>query len=155
MNVGVDQVQGSTAAGAESAPEMDDGGDERIVRTLLAKGRLKEPDLARARRLQAETGGSLLGLLARLGLVSERDHADACASVLDLPLVSTKDLPELPPELSPDGPALTLKFMKQFHVVPIAEAGALRRARTCPAGRPPARRARRLLRRWARRGTAS
>ena len=97
MNVGVDQVQGSTAAGAESAPEMDDGGDERIVRTLLAKGRLKEPDLARARRLQAETGGSLLGLLARLGLVSERDHADACASVLDLPLVSTKDLPELPP----------------------------------------------------------
>ena len=65
----------------------------------------------------------MLALLSRLGLVSERDHADACASVLDLPLVSTKDLPDLPPELSPDGPALTLKFMKQFHVVPIAEAG--------------------------------
>ena len=53
-------------------------------------------------------------LLARLGLVSERDHAETAAAVLDLPLVSAKDAPELPPE----GVALTPKFMKQFHVVP-------------------------------------
>jgi general secretion pathway protein E len=92
--------------------------DERIVAALLEKGRLKDVDLARARRLQEETGGSLLGLLARLGLVSERDHAEACAAVLDLPLVSAKDAPELPPE----GVALTPKFMKQFHVVPVAES---------------------------------
>ena len=52
----------------------------------------------RARRLQEETGGSLLALLARLGLVSERDHAEASAEVLGLPLVSAKDAPELPPE---------------------------------------------------------
>ena len=115
MNVGVDRVPASAAPGSA---------DERIVEALVAKGRLKDADLQRARRLQAETGGSLLGLLARLGLVSERDHAEACAAVLDLPLVGTKDLPELPPELSPDGPVLTLKFMKQFHVVPFAESGA-------------------------------
>ncbi len=91
--------------------------DERIVSALLSKGRLKEVDLSRARRLQEETGGSLLSLLSRLGLVSERDHADAAAAVLDLPLASAKDVPEMPPE----GVALTAKFMKQFHVVPVAE----------------------------------
>ncbi len=91
--------------------------DERIVAALLAKSRLKETDLARARRLQEETGGSLLSLLTRLGLVSERDHAETAAEVLGLPLVSVKDAPELPPE----GVLLTLKFMKQFDVVPVAE----------------------------------
>ena len=95
----------------------DPGTDERIVAALLEKGRLKDADLARARRLPEEAGGSLLSLLARLGLVSERDHAETIATVLDLPLVSAKDAPELPPE----GIALTIKFMKQFHVCPIAE----------------------------------
>ncbi|GAB3348573.1 type II secretion system ATPase GspE [Lysobacter tyrosinilyticus] len=95
----------------------DPGTDERIVAALLEKGRLKEADLGRARRLQEDAGGSLLSLLTRLGLVSERDHAETVAAVLDLPLVSAKDAPELPPE----GVALTAKFMKQFHVCPIAE----------------------------------
>jgi len=89
----------------------------RIVDALLAKGRLKDADLARARRLQEETGGSLLALLARLGLVSERDHAETCAEVLDLPLVAIKDAPELPPE----GVALSTRFMKQFAVCPVGE----------------------------------
>ena len=92
--------------------------DDRIVDALLAKGRLKDADLVRARRLQEETGGSLLALLARLGLVSERDHAETVAEVLDLPLVSGKDMPELPPE----GVALSSKFMKQFHVCAVAES---------------------------------
>ncbi|MGV8941764.1 MAG: type II secretion system ATPase GspE [Lysobacter sp.] len=96
---------------------LDHGIDERIVEALLAKGRLKEPDVVRARRLQAEAGGSLLALLSRLGLVSERDHAETVAAVLGLPLVSTKDAPELPPE----GVVLTAKFMKQFAVCPVAE----------------------------------
>ncbi|WP_255323098.1 type II secretion system ATPase GspE [Lysobacter sp. K5869] len=92
--------------------------DARIVDALLAKGRLKDADLARARRLQEETGGSLLALLARLGLVSERDHAETVSTVLGLPLVSVKDAPELPPE----GVSLTPKFMKQFALCPVAES---------------------------------
>lgn len=91
--------------------------DERIVAALLARGRLKETDLARARRLQEETGGSLLALLSRLGLVSERDHAETTAEVLDLPLVSAKDAPDAPPE----SVALSQRFMKQFHVCPVGE----------------------------------
>ncbi|HEY5802948.1 MAG TPA: type II secretion system ATPase GspE [Lysobacter sp.] len=94
------------------------GLDDRIVAALLAKGRLKDADLARARRLQEETGGGLLALLARLGLVSERDHAETCAEVLGLPLVSVKDAPELPPE----GVAMSARFMKQFAVCPVGES---------------------------------
>ncbi|WP_096383090.1 type II secretion system ATPase GspE [Lysobacter enzymogenes] len=103
------------------AGAADDGQaavDARIVDALLAKGRLKDTDLIRARRLQEETGGSLLALLARLGLVSERDHAETVAAVLGLPLVSVKDAPELPPE----GVSLTPKFMKQFALCPVAES---------------------------------
>ncbi|OHE85622.1 MAG: type II secretion system protein GspE [Lysobacterales bacterium RIFOXYD1_FULL_69_11] len=88
--------------------------EDRIVQVLVDKGRLKEADLGRARRLQAETGGSLLTLLSRLGLVSERDHAETVAEVTGLPLVSAQDAPDLPP----DDVALSVKFMKQFHVCP-------------------------------------
>jgi general secretion pathway protein E len=92
--------------------------DERIVAALLDKGRLKETDLARARKLQDETGGDVLDLLSRLGLVSERDHAEACADVLGLPLLALKQLPELPPELPPSA-TLPLRFLKQFHLCAI------------------------------------
>ena len=90
--------------------------DERIAALLLQRGKLKEADLVRARRLQEESGDGLLSLLGRLGLVSERDHAEACAAELGLPLRSARDVPQLPP----DDVALGVKFMKQFHVVPVA-----------------------------------
>ncbi len=109
MNAVVNESPGSDSIEATT--------DERVVALLVERSRLKEADLVRARRLQEETGGSLLTLLARLGLVSERDHAEACATALDLPLASAKDAGDLPPE----GIALTPKFMKQFHVVPVAE----------------------------------
>jgi len=96
--------------------------DERIVAALLARGRLKETDLARARRLQEDVahkggGSSLLELLSRLGLVSERDHAETVADVLGLPLVSAKDAPDAPPE----SVMLSQRFLKQFHVCPVGE----------------------------------
>ncbi|MFT3667303.1 MAG: type II secretion system ATPase GspE [Pseudoxanthomonas sp.] len=96
--------------------------DERIVAALLARGRLKETDLARARRLQEDVaqkggGSGLLELLSRLGLVSERDHAETVADVLGLPLVSVKDAPDAPPE----SVALSQRFLKQFHVCPVGE----------------------------------
>jgi general secretion pathway protein E len=113
MNAIVDTTQQSP-----EGPGIEADADDRIVAALVERGRLKDADLARARRLQEETGGSLLGLLSRLGLVSERDHAETAAAVLGVPLVSAKDAPELPP----DTVALSPKFMKQFHVVPVAES---------------------------------
>ncbi|HET6586998.1 MAG TPA: type II secretion system protein GspE, partial [Oleiagrimonas sp.] len=54
----------------------DDAAEIRVCALLVERGRLKESDLGRARRLHAETPeGTLTALLARLGLVSERDLA--------------------------------------------------------------------------------
>ena len=93
-------------------------GEAQVCAHLVAHGRLKDTDLARARRLHDETPeGTLTALMARLGLVSERDLADAWADLLGLPLLAAKDAPDLPPadtELSP-------RFLKQYHVVPVRE----------------------------------
>ena len=94
--------------------------DERVVALLLQRGKLKDADLTSARKLQEQDGGDLLVLLGRLGLVSERDHAEACAAELGLPLRSAKDVPELPPEEV----TLGFKFMKQFHAVAVAADAA-------------------------------
>lgn len=118
MNAVAHSTDANAVAHAGAADDGQAAVDARIVDALLAKGRLKDADLARARRLQEETGGSLLALLARLGLVSERDHAETVAAALGLPLVSVKDAPELPPE----GVSLTPKFMKQFALCPVAES---------------------------------
>src|SRR5690349_24088439 len=85
---------------------------------LVARGRLKDSDLGRARRLHEEsTEGTLTTLMARLGLVSERDLAEAWAELLQVPLLAAREAPELPPaELE-----LSLRFLKQQHVVPVQE----------------------------------
>ena len=101
-----------------TAARAGEGIDERIVDALLQRGRLKEADLGRVRRLQEESGGALASLLARLGMVSEKDLAEASAEVLDVPLVAAKDCPDAPPAVQ-----LSIRFLKQHHVCPIAEQG--------------------------------
>src|SRR5690606_22136482 len=107
--------------GAVQQPLLADEGPEaleaRISDQLLARGRLKDADLGRARRLREESGGSLVALMTRIGLVSERDVAEAAADVLDLPLLASRDCPESPPP----SVQLSVRFMKQHHVCPIAE----------------------------------
>jgi general secretion pathway protein E len=92
--------------------------EERISQQLLARGRLKEADFGRARRLHEESGGSLIALMTRIGLVSERDVAEASAEVLEVPLVLAKDFPEAPPA----NVTLSQRFMKQHTICPIAES---------------------------------
>ncbi|WP_312236484.1 type II secretion system ATPase GspE [Stenotrophomonas sp.] len=101
-------------------PIADSSAEHRIVEALLRNGRLKEGDLARARPLHREAGGSLLQLLVRLGLVSERDHAQTSAEVLQLPLLEARAVPEAAPESLLDALPLSLRFLKQFHVCPLA-----------------------------------
>ncbi|HLS84322.1 MAG TPA: type II secretion system ATPase GspE [Arenimonas sp.] len=91
--------------------------DSRIAAALAGRGRLKEADLGRAQRLHAETGGSLVSLLVRLGMVSERDMAEVAAEVLGLPLLAARDCPEAPPA----GVQLPLRFLKQHAVCPVGE----------------------------------
>lgn len=104
----------------EFAVEKHDA-EEPIIQELLSRNRLKESDLQRARQLQAESGVSLLPLLGRLGLVSERDHAEICAEVLGIPIVDTRALPEAPPDLPADIHGLSIRFLKQFHICPLGQ----------------------------------
>ena len=101
-------------------PTAETTAETRIVEALLRNGRLKEGDLARARPLHRESGGSLLQLLVRLGLVSERDHAQASAEVLGLALLDARAVPEVAPESLLDALPLSVRFLKQFHVCPLA-----------------------------------
>jgi len=90
---------------------------EPICDFLLDNHRLKPADLKRAEAYREQNGGDLVTLLVRLGLVSERDVAEAEADLLDLPLIRTADLPEEAPEL----PGIAVRFLQENQVLPIAE----------------------------------
>ncbi len=114
MSVVAEAVPRELAEVMVSGPELD----ERICQFLVARGRLKETDLARGKRLHEEDpSGRLVALLTRLGLVSERDMADAVSEIMNLPLVGAKDFPESPPP----NVQVSVRFLKQHHIVPISE----------------------------------
>ncbi|NCA91395.1 MAG: type II secretion system protein GspE, partial [Gammaproteobacteria bacterium] len=54
---------------------------------------MNQNDLQRARRLAEEGTDSLIRMLVRLGLVSERDMAEAMAEVLTLEVVEPEAFP--------------------------------------------------------------
>ena len=85
---------------------------------LVEQGRLREADLRKAERLQEESDGNFIGLMVRLGLVSERDVAEGTSGLLDLKLMTATDYPEVPPS----GIDLPMRFMRENHLVPIDES---------------------------------
>jgi general secretion pathway protein E len=116
--------------GAGQVRPSDDGGEARVCALLVERGRLKPDDVARAERLLAEAPETrLTALLVRLGLVSERDLAEAWSETLQLPLLSAKDAPEAPPET-----ALGVRFMKQYHAVPVGGSDEVLQLATADPG---------------------
>ena len=108
----------ATESVAPEAPAPEPTFDERISAQMIARGRLKEADLGRARRLHEEKPeGDFISLMTRLGLVSERDAAEALADVMKLPLLAAKECPDAPPP----NVQVSIRFLKQYHVVPIGE----------------------------------
>ena len=98
------------------AIKATDDHEVAVCALLVARGRLKDNDLVRARRLHEEAPeGTLTTLLTRLGLVSERDLAEAWAERLDAPLLAARDAPEMPPA----DVDISVRFLKQQHVVPV------------------------------------
>ncbi len=86
------------------------------IGTLLTEqGKLDDTDLPRARRLAEESGDALHVLLARLGLVSERDLAAALGKLAGLDLVEPSEFPDSP--ILED--LLAVRFMKENHVLPL------------------------------------
>jgi general secretion pathway protein E len=82
---------------------------------LVERQKLADADLQRARRVRDSTGESLETLLVKLGLVSERDLAEALAARLNLPLARPADFPDTP---ATDG-AVSPRFLKESRVVPL------------------------------------
>ncbi len=97
---------------------------EQVCAWLMQQAGLKTVDLERARRLSQEGGdGELLGLLTRLGLVSEAELARAWADLLGAPLL----LADAAPPLLDPLPQLTERFMRHYQVVPVGwSQGGLR-----------------------------
>ena len=107
-------------ADTETEATAENSLDDRICHFLVARGRLKEADLVRGRRLHEEdpASSSLASLLTRLGLVSEREMAEAVSELLTLPLLSAKEFPETPPA----NVQTSVRFLKHHHVCPIGES---------------------------------
>ncbi|AKC88046.1 type II secretion system ATPase GspE [Pseudoxanthomonas suwonensis] len=93
-----------------------------IIDALVASGRLKTVDLQRIEGLEREADVGQLELIGRLGLLSEQDKAEACADVLGLPLVRGAELGSIEPgdELNPENLGISLRFLRQFRICPIA-----------------------------------
>lgn len=98
---------------AQEVPEIDD----LIGARLVAQGKLEQSALERAERARAESGERLDRVLTRLGLVGERDMAEAMAAELSLPIVGADDYPEAPVL---DG-LLSVRFLKNSRVLPLSE----------------------------------
>ena len=69
---------------------------EAFARDLVAAGRLSPEALSRARQAARETGERLEHVLTRLGIMSERDLAEAVAAHLGLRVVGVGDVPAFP-----------------------------------------------------------
>ncbi len=83
---------------------------------LVRKGKVREAEINRARRLAAQTDDQTLpALLMKLGILSERDIAEALAEVSGLPLIGGNDYPETSP--LPD--AVASRFLKENRIVGI------------------------------------
>jgi general secretion pathway protein E len=94
------------------------GVEDEVCVYLIDSGRLKKSDLKRAETFREQNGGDLITLLVRLGLVSERDVAEAESSLLELPLISTADLPDEAPDIG----ALSLRYLKQNLLLPVSSS---------------------------------
>lgn len=94
-----------------------DAGMDEVCEHLMESGRLKQADLKRAVAYREQHGGELVTLLVRLGLVSERDVADAESRLLDLPLILQDDYPDEAPQ--PEN--LSVRYLKQNLLLPIEE----------------------------------
>ena len=102
---------------------------DQVCAWLMQHAGLKIADLERAQRLSTEPG-DLLGLLTRLGLVSEVELARAWADLLNAPLL----LADAAPPLLDPLPVLTERFMRHYQLVPMGwHQGGLRVMAANPA----------------------
>ena len=106
-------------AASTSAPPAtaDRPARRRIGEILIERGRLDAVGLDRALRMQQETGEKLGALLVTLGIVAQRDVAEALAAELDIPLVEATGYPELPILEE----RISARFLREARALPVSE----------------------------------
>ncbi|MEJ0019963.1 MAG: type II secretion system ATPase GspE [Acetobacteraceae bacterium] len=91
------------------------------IETILTEGGLLSgAALERVRRLRAESGDRIDLIASKLGLVSDRDLAQAYATLLGAPVAAADDFPPEPVE--PE--RLRAAFLKRARLIPLAETEA-------------------------------
>jgi general secretion pathway protein E len=92
--------------------------EQKLCQYLVDQGRLKEEDLQRGLRLNKESFGvSLVPLLVRLGLASERDVSLSLHELMDYPIMGDKEFPETT-SVDVEFP---IRYMRESQFVPIEE----------------------------------
>jgi general secretion pathway protein E len=90
---------------------------DRFAQELVGRGKIREAEIVRAKRLSAQTDEQRIpALLVKLGVVSERDTAEVLAEVSGCPLVSPQDYPDTSP--LPD--TVSIRFLKENHLAGLA-----------------------------------
>src|SRR6059058_1023717 len=84
---------------------------------LIERGKLDAQALERALRLQEGSGEKLGQLLVTLGLVAQRDVAEALAAQLALPLVDASGYPEFPILEE----RISARFLRESRALPVRE----------------------------------
>jgi len=90
---------------------------KRLGEILLDRGKLDAAALERALRLQQESGERLGTLLVTLGLVAQRDVAEALAAQLELPLLDASGYPEFPILEE----RVSARFLRESRALPVRE----------------------------------
>ena len=90
---------------------------KRLGEILIERGKLDAANLERALRLQQESGDRLGVLLVTLGVVAQRDVAEALAAQLGLPLVEAAGYPEMPILEE----RVSARFLRESRALPLRE----------------------------------
>jgi len=102
-----------------AAAEIDGSDrDAALAERLVREGRIEASAAERAARLSERTGEPLPSVLLKLGLLAERDLAEALAALHALPLIGADDWPDVLPfdiELNP-------RFLREARVLPLARS---------------------------------
>ena len=96
---------------------MDTPVRKRLGEILIERGKLDAPTLDRALRLQQESGEKLGVLLVTLGVVAQREIAEALALQLDLPMMDVAAYPEFPILEE----RVSARFLREMRALPVRE----------------------------------
>ena len=105
------------SANTANVAAIENSLEEILGERLISAGRIDARSLDRATRLRAESGDRIDHVLTKLGMVTERDMAEALSTVLGLSLASPDDYPDhrvLEAEVS-------ARFLRESCIMPLAE----------------------------------